>query len=241
MDQTLEMPALSGAAAVPIEQQGSVWVVDDDDMRVSLSFTLKPRFETASFPSVQTFLARADLDHPGCLVVAERMANAGARGVQAELAALKSPISVIFLAQQSDIRTAVRAMENGAVSFLEKPVDPDELTEAVEKGLRRSVRLARRNLLMRLFETLSRREKQIFILVCQGLRNGDIAPLLNLSQRTVEVHRAHLGRKLGNAAPIRLLYELTQTSDGNLLSAQFDELDQSALERAINASAATSS
>ena len=93
--------------------------------------------------------------------------------------------------------------------------------------------------LERLFETLSRRERQIFVLVCQGLRNGDIAELLNLSQRTVEVHRAHISRKLGNASPIRLLYELTQTLGGNIISAEFDGLDPQKLANAISAGEAS--
>ena len=106
----------------------------------------------------------------------------------------------------------VKAMQNGAVSFLEKPVDPDLLSQTVEKALRESQRRLKRLRLCQLLGTLSTREREIFDLVGQGFRNSDIASKLFLSERTVEVHRAHITRKLGNGAPIRLLYELCRTN-----------------------------
>ena len=161
------------------------------------------------------------------------MAQTASGSIQDELARLRSPVSVIILTKETDLRTAVRYLQMGAVSVLEKPVDPEELDHAVDLGLERSILRDRRYRLERLFETLSRRERQI--LVCQGLRNGDIAELLQLSQRTVEVHRAHISRKLGNASPIRLLYELTQTLGGNIIHAEFDGLDPQKLLSAISA------
>lgn len=226
-------PAMSGAA-----DERLVWVVDDDDVRESLSFALQ-RYKTAAFPSALAFLSRADLDRPGCLVIADDMAQTASGSIQDELARLRSPVSVIFLTKETDLRTAVKYLQMGAVSVLEKPVDPEELDHAVDLGLERSILRDRRYRLERLFETLSRRERQIFVLVCQGLRNGDIAELLNLSQRTVEVHRAHISRKLGNASPIRLLYELTQTLGGNIISAEFDGLDPQKLANAISAGEAS--
>ena len=163
------------------------------------------------------------------------MAQTASGSIQDELARLRSPVSVIILTKETDLRTAVRYLQMGAVSVLEKPVDPEELDHAVDLGLERSILRDRRYRLERLFETLSRRERQIFVLVCQGLRNGDIAELLQLSQRTVEVHRAHISRKLGNASPIRLLYELTQTLGGNIIHAEFDGLDPQKLLSAISA------
>lgn len=227
-------PAMSGAA-----DERLVWVVDDDDVRESLSFAFQLRYKTAAFPSALAFLSRADLDRPGCLVIADDMAQTASGSIQDELARLRSPVSVIFLTKETDLRTAVKYLQMGAVSVLEKPVDPEELDHAVDLGLERSILRDRRYRLERLFETLSRRERQIFVLVCQGLRNGDIAELLNLSQRTVEVHRAHISRKLGNASPIRLLYELTQTLGGNIISAEFDGLDPQKLANAISAGEAS--
>lgn len=227
------------AAATAFEPAGPVWVVDDDDVRESLSFALRPRFETHTFPSLESFLAGADLTRPGCLVITDRFgelteSGASSANVHRELEVRRSPVSVIYLSSQGDVRSAVRAMREGAVSLLEKPVDPEELAEAVAEGLERALRRARRNELARLFESLSRRERQIFVLICHGLKNGNIAELLGLSQRTVEVHRAHISRKLGNAAPIRLLYELILAEGETLFNVTFDGIDLSALEAAAS-------
>lgn len=234
MSEPFDTSILSGAAR-PLEHAGHVWVVDDDDVRESLSFALRPRYFTETFSSLSSFFKEAELDSPGCLVVADQLARFGSLGVLEELRRLRSPVSVVFLSEETDVRTTVQALQDGAVSVLEKPVDPEELSHAVDRALARSARLARRYRLETLYETLSRREKQIFVLVCLGLKNGDIAKLLGLSQRTVEVHRAHIGRKLGDAAPIRLLYELVQTTGENILTAQFDDLDMTAIESAIAA------
>ena len=232
MSDPFEMP-LVPETDLPHEHAGHVWVVDDDDVRESLTFALRPRFFTETFPSLSRLYKEADLLAPGCLVVADRILGAGTFGVLEELRRLRSPVSVVFLSEDIDVRTTVQVLQNGAVSVLEKPVDPVELSHAVDRGLALSARVARRYRLEALYETLSRRERQIFVLVCRGLKNIDIARLLKLSQRTVEVHRAHIGRKLGEAAPIRLLYDLLETSGENILSVRFDDIDAEALEKAV--------
>ena len=133
------------------------------------------------------------------------------------------------------LRAAVRALRQGAVSFLEKPVDPEELGDAVAEGLERALRRAQRNRLAERFESLSKRERQIFVLICRGLKNGDIAALLELSQRTVEVHRAHISRKLGDAAPIRLLYELILAEGETLFNVSFDGIRPEGLAKVFAA------
>ena len=147
----------------------------------------------------------------------------------------RSPVTVVFLSSLANIRAAVRALRQGAVSFLEKPVDPEELGDAVAEGLERALRRAQRNRLAERFESLSKRERQIFVLICRGLKNGDIAALLELSQRTVEVHRAHISRKLGDAAPIRLLYELILAEGETLFNVSFDGIRPEGLAKVFAA------
>ena len=224
------------------EPTGPVWVVDDDDVRESLTFALQPRFEAASYPTLEEFLDSADLTQPGCLVIADHLGGLmdgefQEFNVQHELELCRSPIAVVFLSSQSSVRSAVQALRHGAVSFLEKPVDPEELADAVSEGLSRALRRAHRNLLAERFESLSRRERQIFVLICRGLKNGDIAEVLELSQRTVEVHRAHIGRKLGYAAPIRLLYELILAEGETLFNVSFEGLRPEVLERVLTEAA----
>ena len=220
-------------ADTPAELTGPVWVVDDDDVRESLTFALQPRFEAASYPTLEAFLTQADLMQPGCLVIADRFAGLNESSldefnVQHELELRRSPVTVVFLSSLANIRAAVRALRQGAVSFLEKPVDPEELGDAVAEGLERALRRAQRN-------RLAKRERQIFVLICRGLKNGDIAALLELSQRTVEVHRAHISRKLGDAAPIRLLYELILAEGETLFNVSFDGIRPEGLAKVFAA------
>lgn len=156
------------------------------------------------------------------------------RPISCSLGALSS-VTVVFLSSLANIRAAVRALRQGAVSFLEKPVDPEELGDAVAEGLERALRRAQRNRLAERFESLSKRERQIFVLICRGLKNGDIAALLELSQRTVEVHRAHISRKLGDAAPIRLLYELILAEGETLFNVSFDGIRPEGLAKVFAA------
>lgn len=228
------------SADTPAELTGPVWVVDDDDVRESLTFALQPRFEAASYPTLEAFLTQADLMQPGCLVIADRFAGLNESSldefnVQHELELRRSPVAVVFLSSLANIRAAVRALRQGAVSFLEKPVDPEELGDAVAEGLERALRRAQRNRLAERFESLSKRERQIFVLICRGLKNGDIAALLELSQRTVEVHRAHISRKLGDAAPIRLLYELILAEGETLFNVSFEGIRPEGLAKVFAA------
>lgn len=182
----------------------------------------------------------SDLMQPGCLVIADRFAGLNESSldefnVQHELELRRSPVAVVFLSSLANIRAAVRALRQGAVSFLEKPVDPEELGDAVAEGLERALRRAQRNRLAERFESLSKRERQIFVLICRGLKNGDIAALLELSQRTVEVHRAHISRKLGDAAPIRLLYELILAEGETLFNVSFDGIRPEGLAKVFAA------
>lgn len=223
-------------ADTPAELTGPVWVVDDDDVRESLTFALQPRFEAAYYPTLEAFLTQADLMQPGCLVIADRFAGLNESfNVQHELELRRSPVTVVFLSSLANIRAAVRALRQGAVSFLEKPVDPEELGDAVAEGLERALRRAQRNRLAERFESLSKRERQIFVLICRGLKNGDIAALLELSQRTVEVHRAHISRKLGDAAPIRLLYELILAEGETLFNVSFEGIRPEGLAKVFAA------
>jgi two-component system response regulator TtrR len=149
-------------ADTPAELTGPVWVVDDDDVRESLTFALQPRFEAASYPTLEAFLTQADLMQPGCLVIADRFAGLNESSldefnVQHELELRRSPVTVVFLSSLANIRAAVRALRQGAVSFLEKPVDPEELGDAVAEGLERALRRAQRNRLAERFESLSKR------------------------------------------------------------------------------------
>ena len=192
-----------------------VWIVDDDDVRYSIRFALATQqLHAETFSSGEEFLSTVNPAQPGCLVVDMTMDGMSGKDVQTKLREVGSPIRVILLSGHGTIRMAVEAMENGAVCFLEKPVDPDELIKKVRLALELSRLEYGKARIREKLATFSRREAQIFDLLCQGMKNTDIAEKLFLSQRTVEVHRAHIMKRLDNTAPISILYELARRQPG---------------------------
>ncbi len=205
---------------ITVEPSLPVWVVDDDDVRLSLRFALATHnFNAMTFASGEEFLEQVDIMQPGCAVLDLTMRGLNGMDVQNRLRESNSPISVILLTGNGTIRQAVQAMENGAISFMEKPVDPDELAKKVAFALEHSSRTWRFTKIRALLDTFSRREAQIFELICQGYKTTEIAAKLFLSARTVDVHRSHIIQKLGGQTPIGLLYDLARcTTTGDLLA-----------------------
>lgn len=194
---------------------GRVWIADDDDVRYSIRFALATHgLQAETFASGEEFLEHVDPSQTGCLVLDMTMSGMNGLEVQQRLRDAGSPIKVILLSGHATVRMAVSAMENGAVSFLEKPVDPEELSVKVRKALAESELAGRKAALRSRLASFSKREAQIFDLICLGFKNSEIAQKLFLSQRTVEVHRAHILKRLGSEPPIRLLYELARSSLG---------------------------
>jgi two-component system response regulator TtrR len=192
---------------------GRVWIADDDDVRYSIRFALATHgLQAETFASGEEFFEHVDPSQTGCLVLDMTMSGMNGLEVQQRLRDEGSPIKVILLSGHATVRMAVAAMENGAVSFLEKPVDPEELSAKVKKALAESELAGHKAAMRAKLATFSKREAQIFDLICLGLKNSEIAQKLFLSQRTVEVHRAHIMKRLGSEPPIRILYELARRS-----------------------------
>ena len=194
--------------------QAPVWVVDDDDVRHTIRFALATHgMNVRTFPSGEAFLEQVSLDRPGVLVLDLHMRGIGGLEIQEKLRQAGSPIAVIFLSCSADTRSVVRAMENGAVSFFEKPVDPEVLFFTIEKALDICEALQEKREIQQLLSNLSRREREVLDLLSQGMRNQEVAAELELSARTVEVHRAHISRKLGALTPIQILSRLNAANE----------------------------
>ena len=171
-----------------------VWVVDDDEVRYSIRFALATHgIDARTYASGEDFFNLVETE------VLKRLRD------------LDSPIKVIVLSGHGTIRTAVEAMENGAISFMEKPVDPDDLLVKINAARDASLLEVCKTRVRHMLRQFSKRETQIFDLVCQGLKNGEIAEKLFLSTRTVESHRANITKRLEDRAPIGILYELART------------------------------
>ncbi|CAN7553229.1 response regulator transcription factor [Variovorax paradoxus] len=179
-------------------------IVDDDEaVRRSLGLLLLSRGHAVqAFASGEAFLAGADLQRPGCVVLDLRMEGMSGLQVFDALRAQDSPLVVIFLSGHGDIPMAVEAVQNGAFGWLEKPCSDERLLESIAKALQKAEEIALRRQARQaaeaLWAKLTPREMQVARLVAQGLPNKRIAlELAPLEQRTVETHRAHVFAKLG--------------------------------------------
>jgi two-component system, LuxR family, response regulator FixJ len=186
------------AAAAPI-----VYVIDDDDgMRRALSLLLSTvGYKTLVFASPSDFLARFDPDTHGCLVLDIRMPGMSGLELQQHLNRTGSMLPVIFITGHGDVPMAVQAMKEGAFEFIQKPFRDQDLLDRINHALQQDAEsrnnLARRADVVRRLETLTPRERQVMDMVVDGSANKVIAIDLNLSERTVEIHRAKVMEKMG--------------------------------------------
>jgi two-component system response regulator FixJ len=180
----------------------TVFVVDDDSaVRKSLELLLKSTgMRVASYSSATEFLAAHPEDPPGCLVLDVRMAGMSGLELQEQLNARHSILPVIFITGHGDVPMAVEAMQAGAVDFLQKPFRDqdllDRIGQALEKDAAARRQLAERSGIERRLASLTPRETEVLHLVVAGKANKVIAGDLNLSQRTVEIHRARVMEKM---------------------------------------------
>ena len=192
-------------SAAPAAAATAIHVVDDDDaVRDATALMLKAAGHAADlYRSGEHFLDTADLQSSGCVVLDLRMPGVSGLEVQETLRARGSRLSVIMVTGHGDVRTAVGAMKNGALDFVEKPYSQDVLIAAIERGLRASASRAAdvtTDTAKAKIARLTPRECQVLHALMQGKANKVIAADLGLSPRTVEMHRAHMMDRLGVAS-----------------------------------------
>jgi len=207
------MNAMQGT---PVKRERPVvFVVDDDSsMRDALEDLIRSvGLEVQLFGSPQEFLQAQLPDAPGCLVLDVRLPGQSGLDFQRGLAGAGIELPVVFITGHGDIPMSVRAMKAGAVEFLTKPVDEQELLDAInaaiERDRTRRGELALQSELRRRYARLSEREREIMTLVVGGRANKQIAGDLQLSVMTVKVHRTHLMRKMR----AKSLLELARMAD----------------------------
>jgi two-component system response regulator FixJ len=180
----------------------TVFVVDDDDaVRNSLRLLLKSAgFSTEVAASAQEFLSTYDAAQPGCLLLDVHMPGMTGLEMQHQLNVRGAAIPVIFITGHGDIPMAVEAMQHGAFDFLQKPFRDQELLDRVQRALTRDTeyraRLRQTEKIRDRLASLSPREREVLDLVTQGKANKMVAGDLGVSQRTVEIHRAHVMQKM---------------------------------------------
>ncbi len=192
-----------------------IHVVDDD---ASVRHACRYMLETVGmacrdWPDGRVFLERADLYAVGVVLLDMRMPHWDGRAVQAHLAQLGSPLSIIVLTGHADVPMVADAFRNGAADFLEKPVLLDTLLPAIGQALARSEQACQRRRLQGLYHALSPRERAVIRGVQAGMTNRDIAADQGVSVRYVEVQRAQAMEKLGAAHMADLIRILTEIGD----------------------------
>jgi len=185
-----------------LNAQITVFVVDDDRaVRESLALLVQSvGLEVETFASAGEFLDAYRPDRRGCLITDIRMPGMSGLELQERLTEDGYHIPVIVLTGFGDVPAAVRALKGGAVDFVEKPFNPQALLDLVQQALVRDTELreqaAREADLAERMALLTPREGEIMALVVAGKANKVIAIDLSISERTVELHRGRIMRKM---------------------------------------------
>lgn len=195
----------------------SVVIVDDDEaVRDALSWLFSSKgLHTACFASGEALLAAFDLERMGCLVLDVRMAPLTGLVLFEQLRAAHPYCPpAIFLTGHADVPLAVAALKMGAADFLEKPFDDAILIERVEAALARDAAardgLASRSHLQAQLRQLTEREREVMALILEGKLNKQIAEALDISIKTVEVHRARVLDKMAVKSAVELAGRLSR-------------------------------
>jgi FixJ family two-component response regulator len=187
----------ASSAATPI-----VFVVDDDiSVRESLELLIQSSgWRPETFVSAQDFLARPRASVPSCLVLDVSLPDLNGLDLQRRVAVERSDMPVIFITGHGDVPTSVQAMKAGAIEFLMKPFRDDVLLGAIRHGLERSQRAVEHDqttkALRENYASLTRREREVMVLVASGLLNKQVGGELGISEITVKAHRGQVMRKM---------------------------------------------
>ena len=191
-----------------------VFVVDHDEgARTALSRHLTSfGFAVLAFSSAESFLEQRPTSGAACVVLNDRLPGLSGLELQSRLKT-ESALSVVFVTGRGDVPTVVQAMKGGAIDFLTKPVDTEQLVAAVTRGLEQSARTEAEQRLNDVFvervDRLSRREREVAAGLIRGLQNKQIASELGTTEKTVKVHRGRVMAKLevGSVAQLVRLVE----------------------------------
>ncbi len=198
-----------------ITSDAVVFVVDDDSLiRDSLEQLIKSvGLKADTFSSAEAFLDTELPDKPGCLVLDIRMSGLSGLDLQDELLKRGILLPIIFITGHGTVPMSVRAMKAGAIDFLQKPFEDQELLDlvhhSIEQNKKTRTEQAEINTIKQRIKSLTMREHEILALVTIGMLNKVIANDLVMSENTVKTHRAHIMRKM----EVKTLAELVRVTE----------------------------
>lgn len=191
----------------------TIYVVDDDlSIRRSLDRLLRSAmYHVRTFLSAEDFLELEDYDHPCCLILDVTMPGLSGMEAQERLVSNGYNMPIIFVTGQGTVAMSVRAIKNGAVNFLEKPIDQHELLSEIEMAIEQNLKETSKNkeisLIKQYISLLTPREKEVFELVVLGYLNKQIAAQLNVCEKTIKVHRARVMKKMNVKSLAELVHQ----------------------------------
>jgi two-component system response regulator FixJ len=202
----------------------TVHIIDDDSaVRESLVALVQMRgMQAKGYPSAEAFLAGLQPSDTGCIVCDVRMPGLTGLQLLEKLAELKSTLPVIIITAYADVPTAVRAMQAGAVTFLEKPANDDDLIAAIQQALNLEQAQAalrrQKSEVENKLATLTADEIAVMRKMLEGLPNKRIASDLDIGLRTVELRRSNIMKKMGAGSlaelvRLALLVDFFKTDD----------------------------
>jgi FixJ family two-component response regulator len=204
---------------IPVEEdvmKTKIYLVDDDEaVRDALDLLLKTmKYDVQTFAEPKTFLDQLPQLEMGCIIMDIRMPVVSGLKVQEKLNDLGCEYPIVIISGHGDINACRKAFKNGAVDFLSKPLDEQDLIDAIQKSeeilTRSTEKIAEANEAKGLVEKLTPREKEVLEMISRGWSTKEIASALSLSPRTIETHRAHIAEKIGTtsvAEMARIVFE----------------------------------
>jgi FixJ family two-component response regulator len=181
----------------------TVFIIDDDaSVRKSLSRLLRSAgFEVETFASAELFLKREHYDGIGCLVLDVRMPGISGIDLQDELSKADYSMPIVFITGHGNIPMGVHAIKKGAVDFLAKPFEDEDLLQAVREAITKDTQgkkeYAEVHEVRERIALLTARERDVLRYVITGMLNKQIAYELGIAEKTVKVHRGRIMEKLG--------------------------------------------
>ena len=186
----------------PLQSNAVIPVMDDDpSVRKGLERLIRSLgWQAKTFASAQEFLDRPRTEAPSCLVLDLQLPGLSGLDLQKRMSEAGLEIPIVFLTGHGNIPTSVKAMKAGAVEFLTKPVDEQELLKAIKEAIQRDRRTRQQHAelhdLRDRYQSLTAREQEVMQQVISGLLNKQIAGELNITEDTVKFHRGHIMRKM---------------------------------------------
>jgi two-component system, LuxR family, response regulator FixJ len=192
--------------------KGIVFIIDDDEsVRLGLSMLLRVEgFDVKAYESALEFLVLENFNRTGCILLDVFMNGESGLELQDKIKEEFSNLPIIYMSGQGDIPMSVQALKKGAVNFLQKPIDRNQLIDAVEEALSISKynfdSQNEQRTFKSLIDTLTQREYEIFRNVITGALNKQIAAKLDIAEHTVKLHRGKITEKLGVKSVADLIY-----------------------------------